>query len=120
MRFGAADGIWSCLAPADDPGRSVAVTANMRTVRNILGLLLLSGKSLFEIGEALLVLFIVQGVLSALFVAIVGDHWKSIATAFGLAWYGFLNPVLAIGWLEIQGEATSRTHVYLEMARYLP
>jgi pheromone shutdown-related protein TraB len=74
----------------------------------VLGLLLLSGKSLFEIGEALLVLFLVQGVLSALFVALVGGHWKSIATAFGLAWYGFLNPVLAIGWLAGVVEATQR------------
>ena len=74
----------------------------------VLGLLLLSGKSLIEIGEALLVLFIVQGILSALFVAIVGGHWKSIATAFGLAWYGFLNPVLAIGWLAGVVEATQR------------
>lgn len=74
----------------------------------VLGLLLLSGKSLVEIGEALLVLFIVQGVLSGLFVALVGGHWKSIATAFGLAWYGFLNPVLAIGWLAGVVEATQR------------
>lgn len=74
----------------------------------VLGLLLLSGKSLFEIGEALLVLFIVQGILSGLAVAIVGGHWKSIATAFGLAWYGFLNPVLAIGWLAGVVEATQR------------
>ncbi len=74
----------------------------------VLGLLLLSGKSLIEIGEALLVLFIVQGVLSGLFVALVGGHWKSIATAFGLAWYGFLNPVLAIGWLAGVVEATQR------------
>lgn len=74
----------------------------------VLGLLLMSGKSLIEIGEALLVLFIVQGVLSALFVALVGGHWKSIATAFGLAWYGFLNPVLAIGWLAGVVEATQR------------
>ena len=74
----------------------------------VLGLLLLSGKSIFEIGEALLVLFIVQGVLSGLFVALVGGHWKSVATAFGLAWYGFLNPVLAIGWLAGVVEATQR------------
>ena len=74
----------------------------------VLGLLLLSGKSLIEIGQAVVVLFIVQGVLSALFVALVGGHWKSIATAFGLAWYGFLNPLLAIGWLAGVVEATQR------------
>ncbi|CAJ35881.1 TraB/GumN family protein [Methanocella arvoryzae] len=74
----------------------------------VLGLLLLSGKSLIEVGQAMIVLFIVQGVLSALFVAIVGGHWKSIATAFGLAWCGFLNPLLAIGWLAGVVEATQR------------
>ncbi len=69
-------------------------------------LLILSGIPLEQLFLALAVLFLVQGILSALFVAAVGGHWKSIATAFGLAWYAFINPVLAIGWLAGVVEAT--------------
>ncbi len=69
-------------------------------------LLILSGIPLEQLFLALVVLFLVQGTLSALFVAAVGGHWKSIATAFGLAWYAFINPVLAIGWLAGVVEAT--------------
>ncbi len=71
-------------------------------------LLMLSGLSLQELALALVVLFITQGLLSALFVLIVGGHWKSAAWAFALAWYAFLNPVLAIGWLAGVAEARER------------
>jgi pheromone shutdown-related protein TraB len=71
-------------------------------------LLILSGIPLEQLFLALLVLFIMQGILSALFVALIGGHWKSIATAFALAWYAFLNPVLAIGWLAGVVEAAQR------------
>jgi pheromone shutdown-related protein TraB len=71
-------------------------------------LLILSGLSLAQLAIALVVLFITQGILSAFFVACVGGHWKSIATAFVLAWYAFLNPVLAIGWLAGVVEAAQR------------
>jgi pheromone shutdown-related protein TraB len=71
-------------------------------------LLVLSGLSWEQLALALVVLFITQGILSALFVAAVGGHWKSIATAFALAWYAFLNPVLAIGWLAGVVEAAQR------------
>ncbi|HMK48147.1 MAG TPA: TraB/GumN family protein [Methanocella sp.] len=74
----------------------------------VMGLLLLSGISLTQLLLAILVLFIAQGILSGLFVAAIGGHWKSVATAFSLAWYGFLNPVLAIGWLAGVVEATQR------------
>jgi pheromone shutdown-related protein TraB len=71
-------------------------------------LLILSGLSWEQLILALVVLFITQGILSALFVAVIGGHWKSIATAFALAWYAFLNPVLAIGWLAGVVEAAQR------------
>ncbi len=71
-------------------------------------LLILSGLSWEQLALALVVLFITQGILSAIFVAVVGGHWKSIATAFALAWYAFLNPVLAIGWLAGVVEAAQR------------
>ncbi|MCD1295907.1 TraB family protein [Methanocella sp. CWC-04] len=74
----------------------------------IFGLLILSGIPLEQLILALIILFLAQGVLSALFVAIVGGHPKSIATAFVLAWYGFLNPVLAVGWLAGIVEAAER------------
>lgn len=74
----------------------------------VFGLLLLSGIPLEQLLLAIVVLFLAQGILSALLVAVVGGHWKSIATAFGLAWYGFLNPLLAIGWLAGVVEATER------------
>lgn len=71
-------------------------------------LLILSGIPLEQLFLALAVLFVVQGILSALAVALVGGHWKSIATAFALAWYAFLNPLLAIGWLAGVVEASQR------------
>lgn len=71
-------------------------------------LLIFSGIPLEQLILALAVLFIVQGILSALFVMAVGGHWKSIATAFALAWYAFLNPMLAIGWLAGVVEAAQR------------
>ncbi len=71
-------------------------------------LLILSGIPLEQLFLALIVLFVVQGVLSALAVALVGGHWKSIATAFALAWYAFINPLLAIGWLSGVVEASQR------------
>jgi pheromone shutdown protein TraB len=74
----------------------------------VFGLLLIGGISLQQLLLAVLILFLVQGVVSALAVALVGGHWKSIATAFALAWYGFLSPFIAIGWLAGVVEATQR------------
>ena len=71
-------------------------------------LLILSGIPLEQLALALGVLFVMQGLISALLVAMVGGHWKSIVTAFALAWYAFLNPVIAIGWLAGVVEATQR------------
>jgi pheromone shutdown-related protein TraB len=74
----------------------------------VFGLLLIGGISLQQLILAVLILFLVQGVVSALCVAVVGGHWKSVATAFALAWYGFLSPFIAIGWLAGVVEATQR------------
>jgi pheromone shutdown protein TraB len=74
----------------------------------VFGLLLIGGISLQQLILAVLILFLVQGIVSAIAVAIVGGHWKSIATAFALAWYGFLSPFIAIGWLAGVVEATQR------------
>lgn len=74
----------------------------------VFGMLILSGIPLEQLALAVVTLFVAQGLLSAGLVAIVGGHPKSIATAFLLAWYGFLNPVLAIGWLAGVVEAAER------------
>ncbi len=71
-------------------------------------LLIFSGIPLEQLALALGVLFIAQGLISASLVAMVGGHWKSVVTAFALAWYAFLNPVIAIGWLAGVVEATQR------------
>jgi pheromone shutdown-related protein TraB len=80
----------------------------MLSVIAVFGLLLIGGISLEQLILAVLILFLVQGIVSALAIAIVGGHWKSIATAFALAWYGFLSPFIAIGWLAGVVEATQR------------
>ncbi len=74
----------------------------------IFGLMIVGGTPLVEIAKAALILFVVQGIVSALLVALVGGHWKSIITAFALAWYAFLSPFVAIGWLAGVVEATQR------------
>ena len=69
-------------------------------VVGMLALLVYSGGvSLSTLLTALLTLFIVQGILSAVGVIIARGHPLSALTAFGLAWFGFLHPFLAIGWL---------------------
>jgi pheromone shutdown-related protein TraB len=71
-------------------------------------LLIFSGIPFEQLLLALLTLFLAQGLISAILVAIVGGHPKSILTAFLLAWYGFLNPMLAVGWLAGVVEAAER------------
>ncbi|MGB8218256.1 MAG: TraB/GumN family protein [Candidatus Methanoperedens sp.] len=69
-------------------------------VVGMLALLVYSGGvSLSTLLTALLTLFIVQGILSAVGVIIARGHPLSALTAFSLAWFGFLHPFLAIGWL---------------------
>ncbi|MDD5473183.1 MAG: TraB/GumN family protein [Candidatus Methanoperedens sp.] len=65
----------------------------------MLALLVLGGYPLEKLLTAMLYLFVAQGVLSAIGVLIAGGHPLSALTAFGLAWFGFLHPFLAIGWL---------------------
>lgn len=65
----------------------------------MLALLVLGGYPLEKLLTALLYLFLAQGILSAIGVLIARGHPLSALTAFGLAWFGFLHPFLAIGWL---------------------
>ncbi len=66
---------------------------------SMLALLVLGGFPLEKLLTAMLYLFVTQGILSAIFVLIAGGHPISALTAFGLAWFAFLHPFLAIGWL---------------------
>ncbi len=69
-------------------------------VVGLLALLIYSGGiTLTALLTAMMYLFITQGILSAIGVIIAGGHPVSAFTAFGLAWFGFLHPFLAVGWL---------------------
>ena len=77
-----------------------ATIAVMAMVVGLLALLIVfGGVSIYTLLTALLYLFIAQGILSAVGVLIAGGHPLSALTAFGLAWFGFLHPILAVGWL---------------------
>ncbi|MCE8426582.1 MAG: TraB/GumN family protein [Candidatus Methanoperedens sp.] len=65
----------------------------------MLGLLVLGGYPLEKLLTAMLYLFVAQGILSAVGVLVARGHPLSALTAFGLAWFGFLHPFLAVGWL---------------------
>ncbi len=77
-----------------------AVVAAMAMVVGMLALLVYQDKvSLTTLLTALLYLFITQGILSAVGVIIARGHPLSALTALSLAWFAFLHPFLAIGWL---------------------
>ncbi len=77
-----------------------ATIAIIAMIVGMLALLVYSGGvSLSTLLTAMLYLFITQGILSAVGVIIARGHPLSALTAFGLAWFGFLHPFLAIGWL---------------------
>jgi pheromone shutdown-related protein TraB len=78
----------------------IATVAIIAMIVGLLGLLVFSGGvSLSTLLTALLYLFITQGILSAIGVLIARGHPLSALTALSLAWFGFLHPFLAIGWL---------------------
>ncbi|PWB51997.1 MAG: TraB family protein [Candidatus Methanoperedenaceae archaeon] len=74
----------------------------------MLVLLVFGGYPLEKLLTAMLYLFLAQGILSALGVLVVRGHPLSALTAFGLAWFGFLHPFLAVGWLAGLVEAHFR------------
>lgn len=78
-------------------------------IAGLLALLIYTGGiSLYALLTALMYLFITQGILSAVGVLIARGHPVSALTAFSLAWFGFLHPFLAIGWLAGLVEAHFR------------
>lgn len=66
------------------------------------------GVSVSTLLTALLYLFVTQGILSAVGVLIARGHPLSVLTALSLAWFGFLHPFLAVGWLAGLVEAHFR------------
>jgi pheromone shutdown-related protein TraB len=86
-----------------------ATVAVIAMVVGLLALLIYSGGvSLSTLLTAMAYLFITQGILSAVGVIVARGHPLSALTAFGLAWFGFLHPFLAIGWLAGLVEAHFR------------
>lgn len=77
-------------------------------VVGMLALLVLGGYPLEKLLTAMLYLFLAQGILSAVGVLVARGHPLSALTAFGLAWFGFLHPLLAVGWLAGLVEAHFR------------
>ncbi|MCX9084644.1 MAG: TraB/GumN family protein [Candidatus Methanoperedens sp.] len=66
------------------------------------------GVSLSILLTAMFYLFVTQGILSAIGVLVARGHPLSALTAFSLAWFGFLHPFLAVGWLAGYVEAYLR------------
>lgn len=71
-------------------------------------LVIFGGVPLSKLLTLLLYLFIAQGILSALGVLAVRGHPLSALTALGLAWFGFLHPVLSVGMFAGMVEAHFR------------
>lgn len=74
----------------------------------LLALLLIAGISLQHLLFSIAILFLCQGIFSSLAVILAGGHVYSALVAFSLAWFAFLNPFLAIGWLAGYAEAIMR------------
>lgn len=86
-----------------------AIIAIVLMIAGMMVLLIFAGGvSPYILLTALLYLFITQGILSALGVFAARGHPLSALTAFGLAWFGFLHPFLAVGWLAGLVEAHFR------------
>ncbi len=85
-----------------------ATIAIIAMIVGMLALLVLGGYPLEKLLTAMLYLFIAQGILSAVGVLVARGHPFSALTAFGLAWFGFLHPFLAVGWLAGLVEAHFR------------
>lgn len=79
--------------------KAVAIAIFLMIV-GVIGFLVFSGGvSIETLLTALMYLFVTQGILSAVGVIAARGHPISALTAFSLAWFGFLHPILAIGWL---------------------
>jgi len=74
-----------------------------------------SGVSIGTLLTAMFYLFVTQGILSAIGVLLARGHPLSALTAFSLAWFGFLHPFLAIGWLAGYVEARLRPFTTLDI-----
>lgn len=71
-------------------------------------LLMMAGVSLQHLLLSITILFLCQGIFSSLAVILAGGHIYSALIAFSLAWFAFLNPFIAVGWLAGYVEAVKR------------
>jgi len=78
----------------------------------VFALLFMSGEPWEVILISLGLLFLTQGLLAALAVILVRGHILSALTAFSLAWFGFINPVLSVGMFAALVEAYVRPPTY--------
>lgn len=76
-----------------------AFIAFIAMIVGMLALLVVSGYPIEKLLTAMLYLFVAQGILAGVGVIIARGHPFSALTAFSLAWFGFLHPFLAVGWL---------------------
>jgi len=90
--------------------------AFVAAVLAVFALLFLSGEPWDVILVSLGLLFLTQGLLAALAVLLVRGHPFSALTALGLAWFGFLNPVLSVGMFAALVEAYVRPPSYDDLA----
>jgi pheromone shutdown-related protein TraB len=82
----------------------------------MLALLVFSGGVSFStLITAMFYLFVTQGILSAIGVLVARGHPLSALTALSLAWFGFLHPFLAIGWLAGYVEAHVRPFTTVDL-----
>jgi len=79
--------------------RALTIAVIAMVVGLLVLLIYLGGVTLSTLLTAMLYLFVTQGILSGACVLAGRGHPVSALTAFGLAWFGFLHPFLAVGTL---------------------
>jgi pheromone shutdown-related protein TraB len=88
--------------------KAVGIILTLMIVGMLALLVFSGGVSIGTLLTAMFYLFVTQGILSAIGVLVARGHPLSALTAFSLAWFGFLHPFLAIGWLAGLVEAHFR------------
>jgi len=95
--------------------KAVTVAFILMIVGMLALLVFKGGISISTLLTAMFYLFVTQGILSAIGVLVARGHPLSALTAFSLAWFGFLHPFLAIGWLAGYVEAHLRPFTTADM-----
>ena len=88
--------------------KAVTILIIVTAIFMLAAMILYGQISLATMLTAIAYLFITQGILSAAGVIIARGHPLSVLTALSLAWFGFIHPFLAVGWLAGLVEAYFR------------